>query len=42
MDDETRRKEAAATREWARSHLGDLDARRPTAETVIWHAYVLP
>ena len=42
MDDETRRKGAAATREWARSHLGDLDARRPTSETVIWRAYVLP
>jgi ubiquinone/menaquinone biosynthesis C-methylase UbiE len=39
LDEETRRRAAAVTREWARRELGRLDVPRPSVETVVWHAY---
>lgn len=42
LDDETRRRAAAATRAWAEAELGDLDAPRPTWHSSDWRAYVLP
>jgi ubiquinone/menaquinone biosynthesis C-methylase UbiE len=42
MDDETRRRAAEATREWARHELGDLDEPRPASYASVWRAYVLP
>jgi ubiquinone/menaquinone biosynthesis C-methylase UbiE len=41
IDDETRRRAVAATREWAKSELGDLDAPRPVAHVSDWRAYRL-
>lgn len=42
LDDETRRRAAAATRAWARQNFDDLDAPRPTQESSDWRRYVLP
>lgn len=39
LDEETRRRAATVTREWARRELGRLDVPRPSVETVVWHAY---
>ena len=41
IDDETRRRAAAATREWARAEIGDLDAARPTLSGWAWRSYAL-
>ena len=41
IDDETRRRAAAVTREWARREIGDLDAQHPTRHSTDWRAYVL-
>lgn len=41
IDDETRRRAAGATREWARATFGDLDLERETIESTRWHAYRL-
>jgi len=41
IDEETRRRAAAVTREWARREMGDLDAQRPTRHSTDWRAYVL-
>lgn len=41
IDDDTRRLAAAATREWARSEFGDLDATRPSWYSSDWRAYQL-
>jgi SAM-dependent methyltransferase len=42
LDDATRKKAAAATREWAGAELGDLEKARPTTSSIVWHAYVVP
>ena len=42
LDDATRKKAAAATREWAGAELGDLEKARPTNSSTVWHAYVVP
>jgi hypothetical protein len=42
LDDATRRKAAAATREWAGAELGDVEKARPTKSPTVWHAYVVP
>jgi SAM-dependent methyltransferase len=42
IDETTRQRAAAATREWARDKFGDLDLARPTVESTRWHAYRLP
>jgi hypothetical protein len=39
IDDETRRRAARVTREWARATVGDLDLERETIESTHWHAY---
>jgi ubiquinone/menaquinone biosynthesis C-methylase UbiE len=41
IDDETRNRAAAATREWARREYGDLDAQRPHRQRSDWRAYRL-
>jgi ubiquinone/menaquinone biosynthesis C-methylase UbiE len=41
FDDETRRRAAAATRDWAAANLGDLDEPRPVSEVIAWRAYRL-
>ncbi len=41
LDELTRCRAAAATREWARDEIGDLDEMRPSAESTLWHAYAL-
>jgi hypothetical protein len=41
IDDATRRRAAAATREWARAELGDLDQPRARVRRSDWRAYVL-
>jgi ubiquinone/menaquinone biosynthesis C-methylase UbiE len=41
LDEPTRRRAAAVTRDWARSEIGDLDEVRPSAESSTWHAYEL-
>jgi ubiquinone/menaquinone biosynthesis C-methylase UbiE len=41
IDEETRRRAAAATREWARTEYGDLDAQRPHRQRSDWRAYRL-
>ena len=41
IDEETRRRAATATRQWAREKIGDLDLERHTVETMRWHAYRL-
>jgi ubiquinone/menaquinone biosynthesis C-methylase UbiE len=38
----TRRQAATATRQWAATHLGDLDTPRPISQSSVWHAYVAP
>lgn len=42
IDAETRRRAAAATREWAKHELGDLDEPRATSHRSDWRAYVVP
>ena len=42
IDDESRSRAAAATREWARREYADLDASRPAAHSSDWRAYRLP
>ena len=42
IDEATRTRAAAATREWARTEFEDLDAPRPTRHSSDWRAYVLP
>lgn len=42
LDEATRKKAAAATREWAAAELGDLDLGRPTTDSAVWHVYVVP
>lgn len=42
IDEPTRRRAVAATREWARHELGDLDVPRPTSHHSDWRAYALP
>lgn len=42
IDDQTRRRAAAATREWARGEYGDLDAPRSSSHRSDWRAYRLP
>ena len=41
LDEPTRRRAAAATRDWARDEIGDLDEMRPSADSTVWHAYEL-
>lgn len=41
MDEDTRRRAAAATRDWARTELGDLDEKRLTRHDSDWRAYRL-
>ncbi|HKW60365.1 MAG TPA: class I SAM-dependent methyltransferase [Candidatus Dormibacteraeota bacterium] len=41
IDDATRRRAAAATREWAESEFGDLDAPRQSWNSSDWRAYLL-
>jgi SAM-dependent methyltransferase len=41
LDEPTRRRAAAATRDWAREEIGDLDEMRPSAQSSIWHVYEL-
>jgi len=42
IDEETRRRAVAATREWAKAELGDLDLPRPSVYGSDWRAYLLP
>ena len=42
LDEATRKKAAAATREWAAAELGDLDEARPSTDSAVWHAYAVP
>lgn len=42
IDAETRRRAAAATRQWASRELGDLDEKRRTRSSSDWRAYRLP
>ncbi len=42
IDEPTRLRAAAATREWAAGEFGDLRARRPTRHESDWRAYALP
>lgn len=42
LDDETRRRAAGATRNWASREFGDLDLMRPTQRSSDWRAYRLP
>jgi ubiquinone/menaquinone biosynthesis C-methylase UbiE len=39
IEEETRRRAAAATREWARERFGDLDLERDAVESMHWRAY---
>jgi SAM-dependent methyltransferase len=41
LDEATRTRAAAATREWAGTAIGDLDARRPAVQRSVWHLYEL-
>lgn len=41
IDEETRRRAAAETRQWAVQEFGDLDERRPTRHESDWRAYRL-
>ncbi|HET9780703.1 MAG TPA: class I SAM-dependent methyltransferase [Candidatus Dormibacteraeota bacterium] len=41
VDEETRRRAARETREWATKEFGDLDAKRPTRHESDWRAYRL-
>jgi SAM-dependent methyltransferase len=42
LDEETRRRSAAATREWASHEYGDLDEPRATSHSSEWRAYRFP
>ena len=42
IDEETRRRAAAATRAWAEQEFGDLDVRRADEVAADWRAYRLP
>lgn len=42
LDEATRKRAAAATRAWAGAEVGDLDEARPTTDSAVWHAYVVP
>jgi SAM-dependent methyltransferase len=42
IDPGTRRRAAAATREWAGAKVGDLDEPRPVTEVLAWRSYRLP
>jgi ubiquinone/menaquinone biosynthesis C-methylase UbiE len=42
LDEGTRKKAGAATREWAAAKFGDLDQARPSADSSVWHAYAVP
>ena len=42
IDEETRRRAANTTREWARREFGELDAPRTTSHRSDWRAYILP
>ena len=42
LDEPTRKKAAAATREWASVEFGDLDQPRTSADSSVWHAYIVP
>jgi ubiquinone/menaquinone biosynthesis C-methylase UbiE len=41
LDQDTRRRAAARTREWASGQIGDLDEQRRALESAIWHVYRL-
>jgi len=41
IDEESRRRAAAAARKWAASEFGDLDEPRPTRQSSDWRAYRL-
>ena len=41
IDEESRRRAAAATQKWAASQYGDLDEPRPTRQSSDWRAYRL-
>jgi SAM-dependent methyltransferase len=41
LDEPTRRRAAAVTRDWAHQKIGDLDEMRPSSESTVWHAYEL-
>ncbi|MHB8589175.1 MAG: class I SAM-dependent methyltransferase [Candidatus Dormibacteraceae bacterium] len=42
VDAHTRTRAAGATRRWAKDEFGDLDQARPSADSSVWHAYVVP
>ncbi len=42
LDEHDRMRAAAATRDWARGEFGDLAEQRPSVESSVWRAYVLP
>jgi SAM-dependent methyltransferase len=42
IDEDTRRRAAAVTKEWAADKLGDLDAPRLLGEELAWRSYRLP
>ncbi len=42
LDEATRKRAGAATREWAGRQLGDLDLPRPAVQSSVWHVYRLP
>ena len=42
IDEDTRRRAAAATRSWAKREFGDIDEPRPTSHSSDWRAYRLP
>jgi SAM-dependent methyltransferase len=39
LDEPTRRRAAAATRDWARNEIGDLEEMRPSTDSTVWHVY---
>ena len=41
LDEASRQRAAAATREWAAGELGDLDTPRPAVQSSVWHLYEL-
>lgn len=42
LDDDERRAAGAATREWAREHLGPLDSPHAVEAEIVWRAYDVP
>lgn len=42
VDEPTRTRAAAATRQWAKDEFGDLEEVRPSVDSSVWHAYVIP